>query len=128
MNQYTEEEREIIRGAAFGAMTLVSAADPGFFAMFKESMAGAKALASAPEPLQGMLKTGGMPTAAKDMASVLIALQQTRQILSGKSPQDLAAFQRVIATACDEVANAAKGVAPAETEAINEVRAAIGAV
>lgn len=127
MAEYTDQERDTIRTAAFGAMTLVSAADPGFFAMFKESMAGAKALAAAPPPLQGLLKSGGMPTAAKDKATVLAALQQSQQILSAKSPEDLAAFQHVIATACDQVANAHDGVDQAETAAINEVKAAIGA-
>jgi len=128
MTEYTDQERDIIRSAAFGAMTLVSAADPGFFAMFKESMAGAKALASAPQPLQGLLKSGGMPSAPKDKTSVLTALQQSKQILSSKSPEDLAAFQDVITTACNEVAKANDGVNEAETSAINEVRAAIGAV
>ncbi|HCT77091.1 MAG TPA: hypothetical protein DGT23_10970 [Micromonosporaceae bacterium] len=126
MTEYTDQERDTIRTAAFGAMTLVSAADPGFFAMFKESMAGAKALAAAPQPLQGLLKSGGMPTAAKDKASVLAALQQTKQILSGKSPEDLQAFQNVISTAINEVAGASKGVAESETAAINEVKSAIG--
>ncbi|GIH10792.1 hypothetical protein Rhe02_88590 [Rhizocola hellebori] len=126
MTEYTDQECDTIRTAAFGAMTLVAAADPGFFAMFKESMAGAKALAAAPQPLQGMLKSGGMPTAAKDKASVLAALQQSKQILSAKSPEDLAAFQNVIATACNEVASAANGVAETEVAAINEVRSAIG--
>jgi len=128
MTEYTDQERDTIRSAAFGAMTLVSAADPGFFAMFKESMAGAKALASAPQPLQGLLKSGGMPSAPKDKTSVLNALQQSKQILSSKSPEDLAAFQNVITTACNEVAKANDGVNEAETSAINEVRAAIGAV
>src|SRR5262245_9144576 len=40
MTVYTDQERDTIRTAAFGAMTLVSAADPGFLSMFKESMAG----------------------------------------------------------------------------------------
>ena len=126
MTEYTDQERDTIRTAAFGAMTLVAAADPGFFAMFKESMAGAKALAAAPQPLQGLLKAGGMPSKAKDKASVLAALQQSKQILSAKSPGDLAAFQNVIATACNEVASASKGVTESEVAAINEVRSAIG--
>ncbi len=126
MTEYTDQERDTIRTAAFGAMTLVAAADPGFFAMFKESMAGAKALAAAPQPLQGLLKSGGMPNAPKDKASILAALQQSKQILSSKSPEDLAAFQNVIATAINQVASASEGVAETEVAAINEVRAAIG--
>jgi hypothetical protein len=126
MTEYSDQERDTIRTAAFGAMTLVSAADPGFFATFKESMAGAKALAAAPQPLQGLLKSGGLPASAKDKASVLAALQQSKEILGTKSPEDLAAFQNVIATAINEVATAHEGVTEPEVAAINEVRAAIG--
>jgi hypothetical protein len=126
MTEYTDQERDTIRTAAFGAMTLVAAADPGFFATFKESMAGAKVLAAAPQPLQGLLKGGGMPKPARDKATVLAALAQSKQILASKSPEDLVAFQNIIATACNEVATASDGVAETEVAAINEVRSAIG--
>ena len=55
MTDYSDEERDTVRSAAFGAMLLVSKADPGFFAMFKESMAGSKALAKASPELRGLL-------------------------------------------------------------------------
>lgn len=131
MTAYTDDERDTIRTAAFGAMTLVSAADPGFFAMFKESMAGAKALASATGDLQTVLRSDGMPTlpkGSKDQmrSAVLSALEESAQIISTKSPQDLQAFRMVIAAACDEVAVAHEGVTPGEQTAINEVKAAAG--
>ena len=65
MTHYTDDEKVTLRNAAFGAMMLVSAADPGFFAMFKESMAGAKALATAPPDLRDLFKGGGMPSVPK---------------------------------------------------------------
>ncbi|WP_117212910.1 hypothetical protein [Allorhizocola rhizosphaerae] len=131
MSTYTEQEIDTIRQAAFGAMTLVSAADPGFFAMFKESMAGAKALASASGELQTVFKSGGlppMPKGGKDemKATVLGALQQSTQIIQTKAPQDLEPFKQVIAAACDQVASASDGVKPEEQQAINEVKSAIG--
>lgn len=49
MADFTDQERDTIRTGAFGAIALVSNADPGFFATFKESMAGSKALATAPK-------------------------------------------------------------------------------
>lgn len=131
MGMYTEQERDTIRTAAFGAMTVVSAADPGFFAMFKESMAGAKALATATGELQDVLKSGGMPPMPKGSkdemkASVLSALQQSAQIISARSPQDLDAFRKIIAAACDQVAEASEGVTEGERAAIAEVKAAAG--
>ena len=62
MAEYTEAEHETIRSAAFGAIALVSKADPGFFSTFKESMAGSRAFAAAPPAVQELLKTGGFPT------------------------------------------------------------------
>jgi hypothetical protein len=132
MTDYTDEEKATLRNAAFGAMMLVSAADPGFFAMFKESMAGAKALASAPPDLRDLLKSGGMPSVPKgDMGqvegSILTQLQQAVGILQAKAPQDVDGYKGVILAACDEVAEASEGVAESETAAIAKVRTAINA-
>jgi hypothetical protein len=131
MTDYNDQERDTIRFAAFGAMTLVSAADPGFMAMFKESMAGAKALAAAPADLQGVLKSGGMPPMPKGSkeevkANVLTALGQSKDIIAAKAPQELPPFQAVIAEAINQVAEAHDGVAESERQVINEVRAAVG--
>lgn len=131
MTEYTDQERDTIRGAAFGAMTLVSAADPGFFSMFKESMAGAKALAAAPADLQGVLRSGGMPPVPKGSkeeikASVIDGLRKSKEIITAKAPQDLPPFQTVIAEAINQVASASDGVSESETQVINEVRAAVG--
>ena len=132
MTDYTDEEKATLRNAAFGAMMLVSAADPGFFAMFKESMAGAKALATAPPQLRDLFKGGGMPSVPKGGAAevegtVLAQLQQAVGIIQAKAPQDLAAYQGVIVAACDQVAGASQGVAETETAMIAKVKAAVGA-
>jgi hypothetical protein len=132
MTDYTDDEKATLRNAAFGAMMLVSAADPGFFAMFKESMAGAKALAAAPPDLRDLLKSGGMPSVPKgDMAqvegSILTQLQQAVGIVATKAPEDVDGYKGVILAACDEVAQASKGVAASETAAIAKVKTAISA-
>jgi hypothetical protein len=130
MTDYTDEERDTLRDAAFGAMMLVSQADPGFFAMFKESMAGAKALTAAPPELQQLFK-GGMPSMPKGGAgeaesAALAKLRQATAILQAKAPQDLQAYRDVIAAACDQVAQASGGVQEAETVMIAKVKAAVG--
>jgi hypothetical protein len=131
MTEYTDEERKTIRTAAFGAMTLVSAADPGLLATFKESLAGAKALAMSSPELQNLFKSGGLPEVPKGSpaeveAAVLGALQQSTQILQAKAPQELAGFRSAIAAACDQVANASGGVTDTEAAAIDKVKSAAG--
>ncbi|MEV4410689.1 hypothetical protein [Catellatospora sp. NPDC049609] len=131
MTEYTDQERQTLRTAAFGAVFLVSHADPGFFASFKESIAGAKALAGASPELQSVFKAGGFPEMPKgspaEMESgVLSALQQSAAILH-KDPQDLTEFRAVITNACDQVANASGGIKDTETAAITKVKSAIGA-
>lgn len=131
MTDYTDQERDTIRFAAFGALTLVSAADPGFMSMFKESMAGAKALAAAPADLQGVLKSGGMPPMPKGSqeevkTNVITALGQAKAIIAAKAPDDLQPFQALVAEAINQVATAHDGVSESERQVIMEVRTAVG--
>ncbi|MEV6966233.1 hypothetical protein AB0M47_14045 [Hamadaea sp. NPDC051192] len=132
MTDYTDDERKTLRDAGFGAMMLVSQADPGFFAMFSESMAGAKAMAAAPAELRDLFKGGGLPSmpkggAAEVESTVLGQLQQAVQILQAKSPQDVQAYKDVVIAACDQVAEAKGGVQDTETAMIAKVKAAVGA-
>jgi len=131
MTDYTDEERATLRDGGFGAMMLVSQADPGFFAMFSESMAGAKALAAAPAELRDLFKGSGMPSmpkggAAEVESTVLGRLQQAVAILQAKAPQDVQAYRDVIVAACDQVAQASGGVKASETAMIAKVKAAVG--
>ena len=131
MTDYSDEERDTVRSAAFGAMLLVSKADPGFFAMFKESMAGSKTLAKASPELRELLKSGGMPSQPKGAPeeidkAVLTSVEQAVAILQEKGPDEVEGFKALIVDACDKVAQASKGVAPAETEAIGKVKSALG--
>ncbi|MCE1178167.1 MAG: hypothetical protein LWW86_03945 [Micrococcales bacterium] len=131
MAEYTDQERDTIRTAAYGAMALVSKADPGFFAMFKESMAGSKALAAAPPQIQSLLKEGGMPqppqgkSAEEVETSVLGNLTQAMTILKGKDPEQVEGFKNVILAACQAVADASKGVSPEEQAMIERVKGAL---
>ena len=131
MTDYTDEDTITLRSAAFSAMMLVSAADPGFLVTFKESIAGARVLAAAPPDLQALFKGGGMPSMPKGSdaeieADVLGQLQRAIAILQAKAPQDLQSYRDVIVAACDEVANASKGVAESEAAVIAKIKSAIG--
>lgn len=127
----TDDEQSMIRRSAFGAIALVSHADPGFFAMFKESMAGSKAFQEAPAGVQELLREGGFPTPPTGspeevQQTVLSELGQSMQVLNDKAPEQAAGYRDVILAAADRVANASDGVAPEETAVIEKIRSALG--
>lgn len=127
-----DTERSTVRDAALGALAMVSRAESGFFAMFKESMAGSQVLKSAPEAVRELLTAPGLPTppagksAEEVEASVLAQLGSAVSVLKEKAPEQLQGFQQVILAACDAVASAAKGVSAEESAIIAKVRSALG--
>lgn len=126
----TDDEHALVRRAAFGAIALVSNADPGFFATFKESMAGSKALQDAPEGVRELLAEGGMPAPRTGSpeeveAGVLNDLRQVMRVLSAKAPRQVTGFRDVLLDATDRVARASDGVAPEEQAVIDRIRTAI---
>lgn len=129
MADYTDTEIEQVRRAVLGALAYVSKADPGFFAAFSESAAGAKALSQAPEQIRGLL-TGGMilPEAKSPEefdAAVVPDLQAAISAVAAKDPADAEALKQVVLTAVQQVAEASKGVQPEEQAAIEKIRAAV---
>lgn len=131
MTDYSDQERQTLRTAAFGAIYLVSNAEPGFVDMIKESMAGSKAFAASSPQLRDLLKSGGIPklptgNPADVESTVLAALTQSTSILESKGQPELAGFRDAVATAVDQVASAADDVSSAEVAAIGKVKAALG--
>ncbi|WP_122263386.1 hypothetical protein [Ornithinimicrobium cerasi] len=127
---FTDDEHELIRRSAFGAIALVSRSDPGFFSMFKESMAGSKALQEAPEGVKALLSEGGFPTppagSPEEVEETLLAdLGQTMRVLRAKAPTQAQAYRDVILAASDRVAAASDGVAAEEQQMIEKIRAAL---
>ncbi len=132
MTDFTDDERHTIRTAALGAMAVVSMADPGFFATFKESAAGSRAFAQAPPEIRNLIAGGPMmpPKASskEDLeAQVVAAIGQAVAILSGKDPSMLQGFRTVMDAAIQAVAEASKGVTPAEQAAMDKIKAALAA-
>jgi hypothetical protein len=129
---FTDAEKRQMRTAAFGAVFLVSNADPGMFDMIKESFAASKAFAKAPPEMQAIFKGGGMPKMPKGDASqierqVLAGLSSSVAVISAKDPGDLNAYRHTVLDACTSAAETAGGgVAPAETEALGKVMSALG--
>jgi hypothetical protein len=132
MTEFTESEHDTIRLGAFGAIALVSKADPGFFSTFKESMAGSKALAAAPESVRDLLRGGGFVSPPRGTpeqvdAEVLDTLRQATALLDARDPAAAAGYREVIRAASDAVANASKGVSDEERAVIARIEAALTA-
>src|SRR5690606_6381960 len=114
-----------------GAVYLVSSAEPGILDMVKESFAGSKAFADAPE-VRDVLRGGGMPQLPKGSPQeieqgVLAALTESQAILAAKGPDQLNGFRAAITDALTRVADAAGGTSEKEAAAAAKVKAAIGA-
>lgn len=128
----TDDEQDLVKRSAFSAIALVSRADPGFFAMFKESMAGSRAFAAAPPGVQELLRGGGFPTPPRGTpeqieAATLADLASAVQILETKDPEHAQGFKDVVLAAADQVAGASDGVAAEEEAVIAKIRSALGA-
>jgi hypothetical protein len=132
VTEYSELERQTLRTAAFGAVFLVSSAEPGILDAVKETFAASKAFATTSPELRDLLKTGGIPKVPKGSPAdiengVLSALQQSTAILQAKGQPELDGFRSAVTTAVDQAAMAVGGTSDAESAAIGRVKAALGA-
>lgn len=126
----TDDERLTLKTGAFGAVFLVSNADPGVVALFRESFAASGAMADASGLVKEALTTGPLPrlprASAAEIASVVLpALSRAVEILAVRSPQDVESYRSVVLAAADRTARAHGGVIPAEVEVIARIRAAL---
>ena len=120
MTEYTVDEQSTIRSGVLGTISLVSRADPGFIAAFRESFAGAKALRALPEELRQVVAELGMPevVAGQELARLSDALT----IVDAKDAEAGQALRDVVLRACEQVAEASEGVADSEKAVVDQVR------
>ncbi|MCE6994043.1 hypothetical protein LZG04_04330 [Saccharothrix sp. S26] len=129
MTFYTDEEGRTLRTAVFGAMVLVSTAEPG--ALDEESHAGIRAMTAFPPRLREVL--GAAPpelpagSTADVEAGVLRALRRSVDILAAKAPEDAEAFPATVVAVCEEVASADGRVGAAENAVLGRIRATVTA-
>ncbi|KXK58443.1 hypothetical protein AWW66_29755 [Micromonospora rosaria] len=132
MERLTDDERFTLKLGAFGAVYLVSNADPGIFALVRESFAASGVLSGASGVVKEALTTGPLPKLPRDNvleveSRVLPALGAAVEILRRRSPADVQEYRSVVLAAADEVARAHKGVSSAEAAVIARIRDALGA-
>ena len=134
---FTEDEWKTMEKGVMGAGLLVSLSDPDFTDTFGEASAIAKYLAeqrsSAESELirevAGVRGRGGFGiTDSRDEveSETLTALQTAKQALEAKAPDDVDAYRALVLGVAERAATAKSGVEPAETAAIEKIRAALG--
>ena len=126
----TEQEKLTLKTGAFGAVFLVSNADPGLLSMIKESFAASDVIAGASGLVKVVLTAGPLPklptgSARTVEAEVLPALRESVRILRTKAPGELEPYREVVLKAVDRVARAHGGVHVAERAMIEKVTEAL---
>ncbi|MFD9741325.1 hypothetical protein [Umezawaea sp. NPDC059074] len=124
---YTDAESRTLRRAVYGAMVLVSHADPG--PIDQERFAGLKAMVNLSSELRLVLNGArvrlpeGTDTDLEH--AVIEALRTSMKILATKSPEEAGSFPAAVLAICHEVATADGQVADAEREMIAKIEAAL---
>ncbi|GAB3153604.1 hypothetical protein GCM10027290_46680 [Micromonospora sonneratiae] len=129
--QLTDEERQVVKTAAFGAVFLVSNADPGLLDMIKESFAASGVFASASGLVREVLTAGGVPRLTTESPAdiefeVLPALRNAVEILRAKAPAEVDNYRTTVIEAVDQVGRAANGINEVEATMVAKVRTALG--
>jgi len=132
---FTEQEWETLQKGVTGAGLLVSVSDRGFFDTFKEAGALANHLGEARQghdsdlvrELSAMKGTGFGLTSTPDEVEgeTLEALRSALAILREKAPDDVEAYRSFVLDVAQSVAEAAKGVGPGESGAIEKIRSTL---
>jgi hypothetical protein len=131
---FTEDEWKTLGKGVTGAGMLVSIADRGFFDSFKEAGAIAKHLRDAREKSQSELVrelsetrgTGfGITSSPQEVETeTLGALRSSMATLRAKAPDEAEAYRDFVLDVAESVAEAAKDVGAAESDAIQKIRGA----
>jgi hypothetical protein len=133
---FTEAEWEAMEKGVTGAGALVAVADRSFFDTFKEANALAKHLASAHEQNESELvrqlagahaKPFGLTSSPQEVEQGTVDnLRTAVAALEAKAPGDVDAYRKLVLDVSESVAEAAKGVAPDESKALETIRGALG--
>jgi len=126
----TEEDKRTLKNAAFGAVVLVSQAEPGMLGMVRESYAAAGALTHASPLVREVLGAGGVPeldgaSLAEVEATVLPQLREALRILRARAPQEVGNYAETVLAACAKAASGSGRVTGPEREALAKIGAAV---
>ncbi|SDF81504.1 hypothetical protein SAMN05216553_103413 [Lentzea fradiae] len=124
---YNAEESRTLRTAVYGAMLLVSHADPG--PVLEERFAGLRALSNLSADLRLVMAAArpSVPAGTDEEIEpvILEALRSSMKVLAAKSPEDAADFPRAVLAICREVAEADGVVVDAEDAMVAKIEDAL---
>lgn len=129
--QLTAGEMATLKTAAFGAVFLVSNADPGLIGMIRESFAASDVISGTSGLVKEVLTGGGLPQLPRDDPDkveemVLPLLHRSVEILGEKAPNEVDNYRSTVLAATSRVAGASAGVGTAESAMVEKVRGALG--
>ncbi|HEX7747087.1 MAG TPA: hypothetical protein VF462_17715 [Micromonosporaceae bacterium] len=129
--QLSAGEMATLKTAAFGAIFLVSNADPGLIGMIRESFAASDVISGTSGLVKEALTTGGLPQLPRDDPGkveelVLPLLRRSVEILGEKAPDEVDKYRSTVLAAANRAAGASAGADPAEMAMVDKVRAALG--
>jgi hypothetical protein len=134
---FTDDEWKALQTGISGAGMLVAVSDAGFFDTFKEASALAKHISAAhtanDDPLVREIADihhnpfGVTSSPSEVEQGTMGSLQTGISALQAKAPDSVEAYRKLVLDVANSVAEAASGVKPNETAAIEKITAALGA-
>jgi hypothetical protein len=131
---FTEEEWEHLKKGVTGSALLISVSDPGFFESFKEAGTAAKHMTAGRQSQSQVVRElaeerpggFGMKSSPQEVEQgTLAALEGAAAALRAKAPDELDAYRQFVLDVAQSVAQAAGGVDPRETGAIEKIESAL---
>jgi hypothetical protein len=134
---FTEEEWETLQKGVTGAGLLVAVSDRSFFDTFGEATTMAKHLAAGRESSSALVRDLGATTKSSGFSmrsspeeleqQTLDTIRAAVQLVEQKAADDVDAYRTFVADVARSVAEAKKGVAPGEEQALGKIQEALGA-
>jgi hypothetical protein len=134
-SDFTSDEWEALQRGVVGAGMLVSTAHPGFTEGFGEAKAIASDLGKHRDSQSELVRelasqhgTGfGVVASPKEVAGTIDALAGAVATLTQKAPDEVEPYRSLVLDVANAAAEAKGGVAPEESAAIDQIKAALGA-
>ena len=135
-SDFTPEEWSALEKGIMAAGTFVALSDRKLLDSFKEAGALAKHLSAAHQTSDNSLvrelatthgKPFGLTSSPAEVSKETVeSLQAAVAALKAKAPDDLDAYRALVVDVAESVAEAAHGVSPAENDALDVIRGALG--
>lgn len=134
---FTEEEWETLQKGVTGAGLLVAVSDRSFFDTFGEATTMAKHLAAGRESSSALVRDLGATTKSSGFSmrsspeeleqQTVDAIRAAVQLVEQKAADEVGPYRTFVTDVARSVAEAKKGVSPAEEQELGKIQEALGA-